>query len=130
MGAVEIVRMETSGGMCVSGVEGETSEGTTCTSTLIIHGDGSWVSTSSDTTVEGSLSFEETTRLIGLLFNSDATAHPKKERSCDSWVDGRDVSLTYTPADGAREGSPETISSCDYDLSGSRLMKFLATITA
>lgn len=130
MGAVEVVRVEASGGMCVSGVDDEGREGSVCTSTLVVNGDGSWTATEADTTRTGTLTTPEMGQLVGLLYDSDADDNPKAETSCESWVDGRDVTVTYTPADGAREGDRASLSSCDYDFSGSRLMSFLSTIGA
>jgi hypothetical protein len=130
MSAVEIVRVESSGGMCASGVDGEGREGSVCTSTLVVNGDGSWTAIEADTTQTGTLTTPEMGELVGLLYDSDADDNPKAETSCESWVDGRDVTVTYTPADGAREGDRVSLSSCDYDFSGSRLMSLLSTIGA
>lgn len=129
MAAVELVRVETTGGMCASGTDGEGREGSVCTSTLVVNGDGSWKVSDKDTRT-GMLSFDERVELTGLLFDSDVTARPKAETSCASWVDGQDVTVTYTPADGAREGSPVSVSSCNYDFSDSDLMAFLADIAS
>lgn len=128
MAAVEVVRVETTGGMCASGPDGQEREGSVCTSTMVVNGDGSWKVVDGERTRTGMLSFDERVELTGLLYDSDVTAHPKPETSCASWVDGRDVTLIYTPADGAREGNPVSVSSCEYDLSDSDLMAFLFAI--
>lgn len=129
MAAVEVVRVETTGGLCASGRDGEGREGSMCTSTLVVNGDGSWKVVDGEATRTGMLSFDERVELTGLLYDSDVTAHPKPETSCASWMDGRDVIVTYIPADGAREGNPVSVSSCEYDLSDSNLMAFLSDIT-
>ena len=117
MAAVELVRVETTGGMCA---EGE------CGSTTVVHGDGAWEVTDADGTRNGTLSFEDLTEVIRLSTTTDPAARPKPAESCDSWADGRDVALTYSPM----TGDPVTVSSCDYDLSKSALLRFGEKSTA
>ena len=112
MSSVDLVTIETSGGMCASTDGKGHVEGTECTSTITIAGDGSWRVVEGDAVRSGRLDFEDLTRLTGTLYGTDATTHPKAEVSCASWVDGRDVTLTYASA----TGKDVTVSSCEYDL--------------
>jgi hypothetical protein len=124
MSSVDLVAIETSGGMC-AGTDGSGQvEGTECRSTLTIAGDGSWQVVEGDTVRSGRLDFEDLTRLTGTLYATDATAKPKDEISCDSWVDGRDVTLTYASA----TGKDVTVSSCEHDLSDVKLLDVVSRL--
>lgn len=123
MSSVDLVTIKTIGGMCVDG----NGEGIQCGTITTIAGDGSWkVVDETGKTRTGRLGFEDLTGLTGTLYATDATKHPKAETECDSWVDGRDVTLTYASA----TGEDVTVSSCEYDLSGVKLLDRVAVLTA
>lgn len=117
--AIDVVRVESSGGEC--------ADGACPVSSIVVHGDGSFDAVEGDDARSGVLDDGDLDRLIRLVHTDDLTAHPKDTRSCESWVDGRDVVVTYASPTG--DGQVR-VSSCDYDLSGSRLLTFLAAATA
>lgn len=131
MSSVDLVTIETSGGMCASATDDSDGsgqvEGSECRSVTTIAGDGSWKVVDQDGTRTGRLDFEDLTGLTGTLYATDATKHPKDEVSCASWVDGRDVTLTYA---SATEGKDVSVSSCEYDLSDVKLLDVVAGLTA
>ena len=92
-----------------------------CDAELTVYADGTYRALSKGEWTHGTFAGTTMFTLREGIERADLLDNRKPEQSCDSWVDGQDIVVSY-------QATPErriTASSCDYDFDGDALVSML-----